>query len=155
MNWDPESANPVTGSHLPWFEWACSVTDGAVLELGGGYYSTPLVASLSKAGRRVCTYEYDPEWAAELRQRFDHLIVGDFPDIPERSWDVVLIDCEGWNRYPFLDDLRASARIFVIHDSQDHWIGASVLNSFEYRVDREKDPRTTLVSDTFDLKGCP
>ena len=155
MNWDPGSANLAVGSFMPWFEWAVERTAGPVLELGGGYFSSPLVSGLWNAGRQAYTYEYDPEWAAELRQRFKQPIRQDFNDLPSLEWDVVLIDCEGWNRWLFFDELRPRTRVFVVHDSQDPWIPADVFTSFKYHTNREEDPRTTLVSDVLDVRRAP
>lgn len=155
MNWDPGSANPAVGSFMPWFEWALERTTGPVLELGGGYFSSPAVHRAYKSGREAWTYEYDEAWAVELRQRFSQPVVTDFAELPNIEWDVVLVDGEGWNRWLFLDSLRPLTLLFVVHDSQDPWIPEEVLSSFKYRTNRETDPRTTLVSDTLDVRVAP
>ena len=155
MNWEPENANPVVGSFLPWLKWALTQTSGPVLELGGGYFSSPVVHEAFKFGRSAVTYEYDPVWAHVLSERFTQPITPDFELVADLEWDVVLVDCEGWNRLAFVEALRPRTKVFVIHDSQDPWVPDTVLDSFQFRADRELDPRTTLVSDVLDIRGAP
>lgn len=154
MKWDPESAHQEYGSFMSGLKWAVEETSGPVLELGGGYFSTPYLHELFVGGRKVITYEFDLTWANELGKRFNQPITTHFDQVLGLDWDVVLIDCEGWNRLKFLEGLRALTRVFVIHDSQDHWIPEEVLGSFFHRYDYDSDPRTTLVSDVLDVTVC-
>lgn len=157
MKWDPGTPDPAVGSFMPGLRWAVEHTAGPVLELGTGYFSTPYLAGLQ--GRRVASYEYDPEFAADVRQEFPGLCVAEkFEDVPSLPWSVVLVDCEGWNRAPFFAALlpEAPGATFVIHDSQDPWIEEKLLQHFQYRhsFGGPGEPRTTLVSAVLDVRRC-
>lgn len=152
MNWEPEQADPAVGSFLPALEWVCERTDGPILELGGGYFSTPYLASWHARGRMVVTYEFDPSWAEELRDRFQHRITD---TLPQGHWAVALIDCEGWSREPYFKALQYRTEVFVVHDSQDDWIPAHLLDRYRYRRDLDENPRTTVVSDLLDVRDIP
>lgn len=152
MNWEPNQADPAVGSFLPALRWVCEHTDGPILELGGGYFSTPYLNELFKQGRPVTTYEFDPEWASELRYRFNHRITD---ELPYGHWSVVLVDNEGWNREPYFKALAPRTDVFVVHDSQDPWIDDGLFARYFYRRDLGDNPRTTVVSDLLDVRGIP
>lgn len=151
MNWNPENADPAVGSYMPALRWVLERTTGAILELGGGYFSSPLVHEEFHSGRAAITYEYDAEWAHELGLRFDQPITQHFDQLAEMDWDIVLIDCEGWNRLPFFVALKPRADTFIIHDSQDPWIPEEAMRGFRYRYDFDDNPRTTMLSRTIDV----
>lgn len=153
VDWTPETADPAVGSFMPALRWVCERTTGPILELGGGYFSTPYLHELFKAGRPVVTYEFDMKWARELGMRFDQPITPHFDTVAPLDWSVVLIDCEGWNRQPFFNQLAPLTGTFVIHDSQDPWIDpATFPPDFIYRRDVDENPRTTLLSRTVDVR---
>lgn len=150
MEWNPETADPAVGSFMPGLRWAVEHTEGPILELGAGYFSTPYLVS---TGRPFLSYEFDPEWRALFKNRFPELvIVGNAEDIPFGDWSVVLIDCEGWERQNFYNRFRGKTEVFVIHDVQDNWI--LDLSSFKYRYDFDENPQTTLLSDVLDVRQC-
>lgn len=147
MSWPIAATDPKVGSFLPWLEKTLNMTQGAILELGAGPFSTPFLAEYCKAHHRGWwTYEYDLEFAV-VAQRFNKNVVESPQHVPDGPWGVVLVDCEGWARLDFLQRLRGSTDVFVIHDSQDHWIPEEVLASFRYRFDSDEEPRTSVVSD--------
>lgn len=130
--------------------WAVDHTEGPILELGAGYFSTPYLA---ESGRKVLTYEYLEEWRHLFEDRFPHItITGDEQEIPLTRWAVVLIDCEGWERQNFFNRLCGKTDVFVIHDTQDNWI--TDLSGFKYRYDYDENPQTTLLSDVVDVREC-
>lgn len=147
-NWE-QSADPKVGSFMPALRWAVENTQGPILELGTGYFSTSYLATLS--GRDILSYEWDIAWREAVEQRFPHLKV--VSELPEGNFSVVLVDCEGWKRLEFLRALRERTDVFCVHDAQDHWIPEDVLASFRYRKDFDEDPRTSLVSDVVDVTG--
>ncbi len=109
----------------------------------------------------MVTYEQDKVWADQLRERFEmenHSFYGSFAVIPKQWWSIVLVDCEGHNRQSYFDALKFSADCFVVHDSQDlenqppFVVG---FDDFRFRYDFGDDPRTTLVSQVFDVRLCP
>jgi hypothetical protein len=151
VTWPIGRADPAVGSFLPWLIAAAAATDGPILELGAGHFSTPWLASYAaETKREVWTYEYDSVWA-EAARRINPNVAEKPSEIPDRQWSVVLVDCEGWTRRAFVYKLRARTEVFVIHDSQDPWVPEDVLASFQYRVDSEDEPRTSVVSDSSDI----
>lgn len=155
MKWEPENADPAVGTFMPALRWVVERTDGPILELGGGYFSTPYLHEQTPE-RLVVTYEgWSSEWMKLLAQRFmspRHVFISDMKDCLTYGWSVVLVDCEGWNRLPFFRLWKTIGDTFVIHDSQDPWIPEEELRGFEYRYDFDDNPRTTLLSRTLDVR---
>ena len=146
MKWEPDKADPKVGSFMPGLVWAVDHTEGPILELGAGYFSTPY---LWGTGRPVVTYEHDPEWATLIEANvpgFFTTLVTDFQDVPEQDWAVVLVDGYGWDRQKFFDALVERTGVFVVHDTQDPWISEEAMSQFKYRFDFGEDPRTTILS---------
>jgi len=90
-NYDPWS------THIPALASAVMKYGKRVLEIGCGWYSTPLLHALSDS---VTTLETDASWASKFRR-----ITGDklhiVPNIiagvemfRETPWDVVFVDCD-------------------------------------------------------------
>lgn len=102
-------------------------TDGPVLELGGGFFSTPLLHWMCKEQkRRLVTYEKDPvyyELCRKFRSRYHSVrSVEDWKTLEvDGEWSIVLIDHDG-----FRDGMRAySAKYFkdkadyiILHDTE-------------------------------------
>jgi len=145
-------AVPAYGSHLPALAEMILRTDGAILELGGGLYSTPLLHAMGPpSGRLAVTIETDPAWRAMLFARFAgvlHVVSGHMPAVGMPAhWSVVLIDGPVALRQPLLAALADSATFLVCHDT----LGADVygwdFGGFRYRRDfRDVLPGTTVVS---------
>lgn len=144
---------------MPGLRWVIERTAGPVLELGAGYFSTPYLHTLKNARGMVVSYEYDPAWAREVERIYgavNHWVVTDFDLIPLRAWGVVLIDCEGWNRQRFFNELAPRTMTFVLHDTQDPWIDeVTIPRDFIFRHDFGDSPRTTLVSRALDVTKFP
>lgn len=149
MKWEPENAGADYGTFMPGLVWAVENTQGPILELGGGYHSTPYLAGLP---RQLWTHEHDIDWLLVLKQQFTHPIVAEFESLPKKGWSVVLVDGYGWTRQEQFDAL--DAEVFVIHDTQDPWITEESMNKFAYRYDFGDVPRTTLLSNTMDVARC-
>lgn len=147
MTWPIGRADERVGSFMPWLRAAVVATEGPILELGAGHFSTPYLAEFaSQTDREFWTYEYDSEWA-EAARKVSPNIAEKPSEIPDRQWSVVLVDCEGWARRAFVYKLRPRTDIFVIHDTQDAWVPEDVLATFQYRFDSDEEPRTSVVSD--------
>lgn len=100
------------GSHLPALAWAVANTQGPILELGGGRFSTPYLVD---TGRPLTTVETDPWWRNELLQEFPDLDVRE--DIPEGPWGLVFVDNEPESdRRDVLDSLEGRYSVAVVHD---------------------------------------
>jgi len=112
------------GSHLPALVTCVAATEGPVLELGAGYYSTPILHAIcAPTARRLVSVESDGDLIKELsrfRSRHHHLIHSPnyevIDQLRKEHWSVVLLDqSPGPRRGPDMsrfDDVE----YFVVHD---------------------------------------
>ena len=102
------------------------MTDGPVLELGSGLFSTPLLHWLcAESRRRLLTFEDVREYYDFARQFSSktHTIhfVRDWDKIDiSREWDVVLIDHPVKRRYVDAIRLKDNAKYIILHDTDRH-----------------------------------
>lgn len=164
---------PDSGTHMSFFLTAVAHTNGPILELGAGDYSTPLLHAVCSREKRylmtadtsmgllcnfldlqrswhafcyVPVYEDDLELNAKP-ERWDN--VGG-----EIDWSVVIVNHRpGERRVKDIERLRSRAEIFVIHDTQEKGYGyQAILESFKYVVvDQRYATQTIMVSDTIDV----
>lgn len=155
------------GSHLPVLLACLRRTDGPILELGAGIYSTPLVHAFSVLERYGRTVETDPVWASRIRGLFEGIPVGsthhdiltvsdpEEANLAEQHWSVALVDHATRHRARDLATLRdLGVDLIIVHDTQDLRYGCeSVLETFQYRLDFDGwgPPRTTVVSNGMPL----
>ena len=147
-------------THLPALMRALALTDGPVLELGMGLFSTPYLHYACKlAGRPLVSYENDAGWAAIFKpyQSAGHSICvvddwsrGDFV----RGWSVVLVDhSPSERRVTEIRSLANLARIIVAHDSNGRWDKhyhySTIYPLFRYRTDWTGDGRHAVVLSNF------
>lgn len=142
-------------THLPALAAAVSKYGKRVLEIGAGWYSTPLLYAMSN---HVLTLESDGLWASKFSGISNgHMVivpnlVAAAKELTGGCWDVVFIDCEG-NQYR-----RQCAELFinercciVAHDTQEaHW--QEFLKKVKYL--RHYDfmmPRTSHMSNVLDV----
>lgn len=110
-------------------------TNGDVLELGAGVFSTPVLHWMcKKMQRRLMTIENDEKWFNFCRKpfQFGHnrplhhrfIFVKSWDDADKyinRKWDVVLIDhSPSERRIVEIRKLANLANYIVIHDSDPH-----------------------------------
>jgi hypothetical protein len=135
-------------------------SDGPILELGAGTYSTPLIHHL--AGRRpILTVDHNPAWLAK------------FAPLASSSHTLCVCPQDGdglpeWNKLPYaldwsvalVDQSPACARVCSIAALADHcqWIVVhdtdcqtyyhdALLRQFKYRFDDKlNSPATTVIS---------
>ncbi len=137
------------GTHLPLLA-ACiaKAGPGAVLELGTGHASAPLISEMCRATRRTyAAFDTDPYWlevATDLGNCYDGVPL----DVA-----VVFIDCIGTERLRFAREWRDRAEFIVIHDTDNQ--GGDLdellayLDTFTHRYDYKiMRPWTTVVSMT-------
>lgn len=148
-----------SATHLPILIAAVNHTPGAVLELGCGAYSTPVLHALCQ-GRELLSLEQDPEWF-ELFKRFargTHRVerVEDWNKAAiERPWGVAFVDhAPGAQRAIDIVRLKPHAKIIVAHDTEHRTYGYEpIFATFKYRVEwRTYSPWAVAVSDTDDLE---
>lgn len=148
-------------THIPILLACLRHTTGPVLELGSGWFSTPLVSAFA-TDRLVRTVETDREWHARIshvcthqpitQHRHQIVFVPDYDDAPiaDQEWAIVLLDHEPPPRRGFdAARLRDRCRLMIGHDSEHPAYGyAPVFDTFKHRVtDQRTTPWTTVVSD--------
>jgi hypothetical protein len=156
------------GSHLPALLRVVMATEGPVLELGSGYWSTPTLHEVCQVLRRdLISLDSDTKFIEEFRwlerrasDGFRHIVRG-VPDwvLPDDIWKrrfaVVLIDCApATSRLPLLELARHHADFLVCHDTQVEVVDRywrDVLSQFRFRRDFppaiQWHPWTSVVSD--------
>jgi hypothetical protein len=155
--------SPRYGSHLPPLIKALSKTHGPVLELGMGFYSTPLLHAVCVAeGRQLVSLDSEPDfvdWGKQYATATHSVVcVRDWDQaVIERPWDVVLVDHAPANRRAVeAARLAPWARYILIHDSNGRYEYEYHLSAiyplFKYRYDWTLlEPATVILSNLIDL----
>jgi tRNA A58 N-methylase Trm61 len=158
----------MVASHIVLLTRVFDKSQGDVLELGTGYFSTLLLHWLATvAKRRVVSYETQKHWYERARrwQSEFHDIVFcrnlDEADFDQRHWGMVFIDHGPNSRRP--TDIRRLADkcdYMVIHDTPPEWDDrygySAIWPLFKYRYDYAgMFPPTTVVSNFKDLSDIP
>lgn len=142
-------------THLPALALAVMRYGRRVLEIGCGWYSTPMLYTMSHT---VETLETDYAWAS----KFFHLTNGHLhvvPDIEDGAmmfsdfpWDVVFVDCDPvWQREPCVRLFLDKPCCVVAHDTEAPPY-PDLLPSIRYQ--RHFDfvmPRTSFLSNVLDV----
>jgi hypothetical protein len=137
------------GSHLETLMRVVNLTDGAILELGMGMYSTPYL-HFACLNRRLVSFENNPDcfqWGKTFATD-NHTVtfVKDWNDIDiSGKWSVALIDHAPTSQR-VIDILRLADNTdyIVVHDS--HRLS---LPTFRYRKDYDLEkPFTTILSNS-------
>ena len=151
-------------THIPMLIKTVQMTDGPVLELGAGLFSTPLLHWLC-LGRDLFTYETNPDYynfAKKFRTNNHRTrLVDDWDkiDIDNTHWSVVFVDHGPVGRRVIdLIRLKDKADYIVIHDTEPGREHRHEYNKawplFKYRYDWTKCiAHTTVVSNFKDLSN--
>lgn len=153
------------GSHLPLLIELIKKSEGPILELGTGFYSTPILHWLcADMGRKLVSYESSKDYFAIARN-----YITDFHEVNfVEDWSK--IDLSGHWGLAFVDHYPANQRIkeivrlvdnvdyIVAHDSEPrHDSGyqySKVAPLFKYRYDYDKFyPHTLILSNHKDLSN--
>ncbi|HET7099044.1 MAG TPA: hypothetical protein VFI61_02330 [Patescibacteria group bacterium] len=161
--------NPGWGSHLPVLANVLDKTEGPVLELGMGVFSTPFLHSMCESRKRLLvSYEENPYYV-ERHQTFandNHKIIlaenMDDAKIDDFKWSVVLVDHSALRRR--IEAIRVAyiAQYVVLHDSDppdpEHYgypdkpFFFDVYPHYKYRFDFTRMiPNTTVLSNFIDV----
>jgi hypothetical protein len=150
-------------SHIPLLVRVYTISEGDVLELGTGYFSTLVLRWLSEmSGRNLYSYENRGHWynrAIQKPKPFHKVFYTpnyDDADI-ERHWGMVFID-HGPNarRIVEIERLASFADYMVIHDTSSkddkEYHYSKIWHLFKYRYDFDLYyPPTSVVSNLKDL----
>ena len=156
------------GSHAPILAALAAMTRGTIVEMGCGFYSTPLFNLICCAqGRNLITFETDGEWL----KRFEPLRSDSHGLFHIQDWDKVIadlgqvkgadriglafVDCKpGEKRADIIRGLRGIAGVVAVHDTEtDHATGANYqygpafAEYSYYRTFKWMRPYTTVLVD--------
>lgn len=149
------------GSHLPvLIRMTELVTEGDILELGTGIYSTPFLHYICMLqGRKLVSYENNINYYNVYKDYqcdfHDVIFIEDWADLDIRRrdrWEIAFIDCNPEEERAMLArKLRAYANYVVIHDSQPEVDNitqySEIYPLFRKRYDYTKEsPSTTILS---------
>ena len=150
-----------SSTHFPVLIKCAMATDGAMLELGTGLFSTPLLHWLaSERQRPLISYDDHPDFY-DLNRKFQNRyhrirMVTDW-DIFKKiggHYSLALIDQSTKNRAKTAIYLKDKVDYVILHDSNSahHYHYEKVYPHFKYRYDYTKqDPNTTVLSNFNDL----
>lgn len=120
--WGPDTS---WGSYMPPLMACLAATgSGAVLEIGMGHWSTPVLhAYCEGANRRLVSCEHDPDWAEPFVEKYKtnlHTLYATydvFPELAKEYWSVVLIDnSPGERRGADAELFVGRAEVVIVHD---------------------------------------
>ena len=154
-------------SHQPFLMLAVANTTGPILELGAGHYSTPPLHAFAPL-RGMVTIDNDPDWLdsfERLQNEWHKLVIADgwfdaLSSLQRHRIGLCFVDqAPPESRGPAITQLRPFVDVFVCHDTQpaegDPNLYLGVLDTFKYRLDDDRDPRTSIVSDIIDVGKWP
>lgn len=156
--------NPNWSSHLPVLIKVMEASEGKVLEMGMGPFSTPVLHWLCLDRKRLLvSYESSLEYF-KSNKNFEtdlHKVVSvddwDKVNINNVHWGVVFIDhAPSERRKVDIKQLANCADYIVIHDSEEsrekHYHYSEIYPLFKYRYDyKRQKPYTTVLSNFKDL----
>lgn len=155
-------------SHLPVLMEAVEKTDGDILELGAGIYSTPYlhwIGYRANPKRKLLTIDNDEKWLSFFVKDFEtvehkFLYVEDWDKAPiEKNWDVVFVDHAPADRRKIeIRRLADLAKYIIIHDSngryEPEYHYSEIYPMFKHKFDfTDAHPSTTVLSNFINLDG--
>ena len=150
-------------SHLPVLTKIVELTDGPILELGTGLYTTPyLHFACLPSGRQLTSYESNADWIRYFKDcRSDFHTVNFISEWNSLNtscfWDIVLVDhSPDSRRKDEVKRLANKAKYLILHDSDLEndtlYKYSEVYPLFKYRFDYTIcKPHTTVLSNFVDL----
>ncbi len=135
------------GTHIPVLLACLHRSTGPILELGGGWYSTPLINAFSH-GRLARTIESNPEWFTKISsigpchpdtmKSHQFVLAPDYDLAPleDQQWAVAFIDhAPAERRIKDIERLRSHSTLIIAHDTEDDAYNYHpLLSSFRYSV---------------------
>jgi hypothetical protein len=153
-------------THIALLAATVARSTGPVIELGCGYFSTPMLHHLCK-GRHLVSIDHDPAWVDQFRdlENADHtlLCVKDWSEVTGNKlsfdlrceWAVAFVDCAPAEaRVPLIEQFSKIAKQIVIHDTEHSLYGyEKIWPLFKYRYDDKRlGPWTSVVSNTVEFE---
>ena len=143
-------------SHLPALLACVAESQGPVLEIGVGYFSTPHLHALCDVLNRLCySVETDKEWYDGFSVKYqgrNHAFVRELGSLPIWSWGVTFIDHSpgGENRASALRQFIDRSQFVIVHDYEKDNLEAiaPLLTGCHYHVCTHCLPPTLVASKT-------
>ena len=154
-------------THLPCLIKALELTDGDVLELGPGVFSTPYLHWYCHMKKRyLLTIESHPKWSWFCRQYYDepshdHLFYPDWDSAKKaisKPWDVALVDhSPSERRVKEIAILKDLVKYIVVHDAEPEkereYHLSTIYPLFKYKyLFTEVKHNVVVLSNLVDLK---
>ena len=158
-------ANELLASHVPLLVRVFTLSEGDVLELGTGYFSSLILKWMSTLShRKVFAYENRQYWDKKAKEKqtefYKVKLINSYNDAPiERKWGMAFVD-HGPNSRRVVEIKRLAdyADYIVIHDTNPEWDDiyhySKIWKLFKYRYDYKLyHPHTSVVSNFKDLSN--
>lgn len=150
-----------SSTHFPLLIKCVLATDGPILEMGTGFFSTPLLHWLASERQRLLI-SYDDNYdfytmARRFQNRYHRIrLIEDWNKLDIGGhWSVALIDQSRKSRAPMAIYLKDKVDYVVIHDTNasQYYHYERIWPHYKYKYDYTKqNPNTTVVSNFKDLK---
>lgn len=151
--------NELYGSHLPVLLHLVDVTDGPILELGTGQFSTPLLDLMCRDKKRLLvSVDNDPKWHKEnskWESDFHRVVLlndWDTFDLSAEFWTIAFVDHKPAKRRRVeIEKLANQAMFVVVHDTEPEmdkfFRYGKAFAKYQFRYDYTKcKPNTTILS---------
>ena len=156
---------PYRGNHLPVLMKLASMTNGPILELGSGMYSTTYLHWLCFANkRRLVTYEDNLNWFDFTKQFASdyHLVrfVDDWDKIDiEEPWSIAFVDHDPITDRKRVEELKrlTHSEYVVAHDSENGsnrkygYFDAYKMYKYRFKFNDAGFPYTSIFSNKHDV----
>lgn len=149
-------------THIPLLSYILNKSEGDILELGSGYYSTPLINMFASKNRHITTFDNNKEYLNKLKylQNANHQFIivekrwEDYFEIfKSKLWGLIFIDNADFKsgcpkiRGALLTLLSQNAEYIICHDSQNLSCYGYNFEQFKYKVEYDfLVPHTMVVS---------
>jgi hypothetical protein len=147
-------------THMPMLIKLVQATNGSVMELGAGLFSTPLLHWLcAEKRRRLVTYEDNEEYykfSKTFQSRNHHIrLVKDWRKVPIKGhYSVILVDHTTKRRAKDAIKWKDNADYIILHDTEAPrcygWDRVYPYFKYVYHW-KGSHPQTSVVSNTQDL----
>lgn len=152
------------GNHLPVLIRVVAITKGPIVELGGGYFSTPFLHwACFPTKRKLETYENKKKFYDMIKGfscDFHKVVfVKDWDDIDlSKPWSIALIDHSPGLRRPTDIKRLFHADYIIAHDTENKsdkdYRYSTILKHFKYRWKyRDSMPHTSIFSNKYEVSG--
>lgn len=156
-----------TATHIPILIDALMLTDGNILEMGCGYYSTLIIHNICRhTKRKITSLETDNNWLKKFidlkTDWHDFRLVENWDDFDltnnNEGWDLVFCDhSPGEKRKDSIRSLRDYANYIVVHDTENdpraNYQFESVFPEFKYQwTFKRYKVHTTILSNKYKLE---